>query len=260
MKEQYNELFKEIHLSETAKEKIREQEEQRTQKLTKRDKCRMGFRAAALVGIVFLGSTGIYAATHLPTSTEKQSGEKWQVHVDKGSEEIAEVSLATRKPENSEKEGLCDIKLSYIPHGFKQDKEDTYFYRRGKKDENGFFSVILYHMKTDYRTIRRTEGLKKFQTEEGQGIIADKGGRRYIALLQYNDSDYMICIDGCNMPKKEVRKIAENASLFEVSEKKDIQASYIEWTSDRQKKMNEYIEKIEKMEKEYADQMKEGTE
>lgn len=260
MKEQYNELFKEIHLSKTAKEKIREQEEKRVKKNTKQNKCRMGFRAAALVGIVFLGSTGIYAATHLPPSTEKQRGEKWQIHVDKEFEGIAEVSLATEKPENSEKEGLRDIKLSYIPHGFNQDKEDTYFYRKGKRDENGFFSVILYHMKTDYRTIRRAEGLKKFQTKEGQGIIADKGGGRYIALFQYNDSNYMICIDGCNMQKKEVRKIAENASLFEVSKKKDIQASYIEWTSDRQKKMDEYIDKIEKMEKNsgsrdtYADQ------
>lgn len=180
--------------------------------------------------------------------------------MDKDFEEIAEVSLATKKPQDIKKEGLCDIKLSYVPHGFKQNKKDTYFYRKGNTDESGFFSVILYHMKTDYRTIRRTKGLEKFQTKEGQGVIADKGGRRYIALCQYNDAGYMICIDGCNMPKKEVRKIAENASLFEVSKKKDIQASYIEWTKDRQKKMDEYIEKIEKMEKEYANQMKKGDE
>lgn len=251
MKDQYNELFEGVHLSETAKEKIKEQKARQSHTETKRGRGRMGIPAAVLAGIVLLGSTGIYAAVHLPSSPEKQRDGKWQTHVEKDIEQVTEVTLATKKPEQREKEGLYDVKLSYIPHGYKQDKKDTYFYRKGKKDENGFFSVILYHLKTEYKTIRRTEGLKEFQTEGGQGIIADKGGRRYIALFQYNnDSDYMICIDGCNMPKKEVQKIAESASLYEVSKKKQIQASYVEWTKENQQWMDKYIERIEKMQRE----------
>ena len=84
MKDQYNELFEGVHLSETAKEKIREQETERSDTETKRSKGRMGIRAAVLVGIVLLGSTGIYAATHLPNikKPEKQHDSEWQVQVE----------------------------------------------------------------------------------------------------------------------------------------------------------------------------------
>lgn len=118
--------------------------------------------------------------------------------------------------------------------GIKNNRE---FPRFSHPDENGFFSVILYHLKTDYKTIQTAEGLEKFQTKEGEGTITGvkKGdGERYVAYLMYNDSSYMVCIDGSNMPKKEVQKIVEGAVLHPVEKKKDIQASYIEWTRERQ--------------------------
>lgn len=245
MKDHYNELFEEVHLSEATKEKIRERETERTHTETKRSKGRMGIRAAVLVGIVFLGSTGIYAATHLPNikKPEKQHDSEWEVQVeeDRG---YAEFSLATNKPEQKEKSGLYDVKLNYIPKGFKQDKEDTFFYRKGKKDENGFFSVILYRLKTDYTTLRSSEVLETFETEEGQGYITGETNR-YITMLKYDDVDYMVQIDGSNMPKKEVLKIAKGATLYPVKKKEEIQASYIVWTKERQKEKDRYIEKIE---------------
>lgn len=251
MKDQYNELFEEVHLSEATKEKIRERETERTHTETKRNKGRMGIRAAVLVGIVFLGSTGIYAATHLPNikRPEKQHDSEWQVQVeeDRG---YAEFSLATNTPENTpekkEKSGLYDVKLNYIPKGFKQDKEDKFFYRKGKKDENGFFSVILYRLKTDYKTLRASEVLETFETEEGQGYITGHDDcNSYITMLKYDDVDYMVQIDGSNMPKKEVLKIAKGAALYPVKKKEEIQASYIVWTKELQKEKDRYIEKIE---------------
>lgn len=248
MKEQYNKLFEDVHLSEAAKEKIMEQEEEQSFTGSKRSKGRTGIKAAVLVGIMFLGSTGIYAATQLQKSSEKQPDRTWQVETDKELTDIADITLATSKPEQKKDENLYDVKLSYIPDGYKQDKKDTFFYRKGKKDENGFFSVILYHMNADYKTIQAKKGLEEFQTKDGQGYIADKG-HRYVARFMYNDSSYMLCIDGSNMPKKEVRKIAENASLYQVAKKKDIQASYIEWTDECQKEMDAYIKRVKKLEK-----------
>lgn len=255
MKDQYNELFEGVHLSETAKEKIRERETQPSHTETKRSKGRMGIRAAVLVGIVFLGSTGIFAATHLPNvkKAEKQHDSEWQVQEeeDRG---FGVFSLVTNKPENKtenkpekkEKSGLYDVKLNYIPKGFKQDKEDKFFYRKGKKDENGFFSVILYRLKTDYTTLRASQVLETFETEEGQGYITGHDDCNcYITMLKYDDVDYMVQIDGSNMPKKEVLKIAKGATLYPVKKKEEIQASYIVWTKERQKEKDRYIEKIE---------------
>lgn len=245
MKNQYNELFEGVHLSETAKEKLREREEKRSLPERKWGRGKTGIKVAVLMGIVLLGSTGIYAATQLPKPPKKQHSSEWQVQVDK---ELAEVALATYKPEKEDKSGLYDVKLTYIPEGFKQDKEDTYFYRKGKRDENGFFSVILYHMNTGYKTICAEEGLENFQTKEGQGYIIGKGGR-YIAMLMYDNVNYMVQIDGANMSKKEVRKIAEGAALYQVEKKEEIQASYIEWTEECLKKKEAYIKKMKKMEK-----------
>lgn len=257
MKDQYNELFEEVHLSEATKEKIRERETQPSHTESKRSKSRMGIRIAVLVGIVFLGSTGIFAATHLPNikKPEKQHDSEWQVQEeeDRG---FGVFSLVTNKPENKpenksenktekkEKSGLYDVKLNYIPKGFKQDKEDTFFYRKGKKDENGFFSVILYRLKTDYTTLRASEVLETFETEEGQGYITGHDDcNSYITMLKYDDVDYMVQIDGSNMPKKEVLKIAKGAALYPVKKKEEIQASYIVWTKELQKEKDRYIEK-----------------
>lgn len=245
MKDQYNELFEGVQLSETAKEKISERVGEQNHTETKWSKGRMGIKAAVLVGVLFLGSTGIYAATHLPNTKapEKQHDSEWQVQVkkDRG---YAEFSLVTNKPEKKEKYGLYDVKLNYIPKGFKQDKEDTFFYRKGKKDENGFFSVILYRLKTDYKTLRSSGGLETFETEEGQGYITGQDNC-YITMFKYDDVNYMVQIDGCNMPKKEVRKIAEGAALYPVKKKEEIQASYIVWTKELQKEKDRYIEKKE---------------
>ena len=243
MKDPYNELFEGVHLSEAAKKRILEKEEKQSCTGAKRGRGRTGIKAAVLVGIVLLGSTGIYAATQLPG---KQHTSKWQVQVEK---DYAEIALATNKPEKEEKQGLYDVKLTYIPDGFKQDEEDTFLYRKGKKDENGFFSVILYHLNTEYKTIREAEGLEKFQTKDGQGYIGGEKGKRPFALLMYDDASYMVYIDGANMSKKEVRKIAEGAALYQVSDKKEIQASYIEWTEKRQKEKDAYIEQMKKREK-----------
>lgn len=239
MKNQYNDLFEEVHLSETAKEKLQERVEKLTCTERRRGKGRTGFKVAVLVGVMLLGSTGIYAATQLP----KFHGSKWQVQTEK---DHAEISLTTNKSEKEEKSGLYDVNLTYIPDGFKQDKEDTYFYRKGKKDENGTFSVILYHMNTDYKAMRTAKGLEKFQTKEGQGYIVGQR-KRYITMFKYDNVNYMVQIDGDSMSKKEVQKIAEGATLYPVEKKEDIQASYIEWTKELQKENDRYIEKMKKL-------------
>lgn len=242
MKDQYNDLFEEVHLSETAKEKLWERAEKLTCTERRRGRGRTGFKAAVLVGVMLLGSTGIYAATQLPKLSEKKHDSKWQVQVEK---DHAEISLATNKPEKEEKSALYDVKLTYIPEGFKQDKEDTYFYKKGKKDENGSFSVILYHMNTDYKAMRTAKGLEEFQTKEGQGYIVGQR-KRYMTMFKYDNVNYIVQIDGDSMSKKEVQKIAEGATLFPVEKKEDIQASYIEWTKELQKENDRYIEKMKK--------------
>lgn len=239
MKNQYNDLFEEVHLSETAKEKLQERVEKLTCTERRRGKGRTGFKVAVFVGVMLLGSTGIYAATQLP----KLHDSKWQVQTEK---DHAEISLTTNKSEKEEKSGLYDVKLTYIPDGFKQDKEDTYFYRKGKKDENGTFSVILYHMNADYKAMRTAKGLEKFQTKEGQGYIVGQR-KRYITMFKYDNVNYMVQIDGDSMSKKEVQKIAEGATLYPVEKKEDIQASYIEWTKELQKENDRYIEKMKKL-------------
>lgn len=243
MKDPYNELFDGVHLSETAKKNILENEVEQSCTGKRQGKSRAGIKVAVLLGIVFLGSTGIYAATQLPV---KQHTSKWQVQVEDGR---AEIALTTNKPKKEEKQGLYDVKLSYIPDGFKQDEEDTFFYRKGEKDENGFFSVILYHLDTEYKTIREADGLEKIRIKDGQGYIGGKKNKRPFALLMFEDVNYMVYIDGANMSKKEVRKIAEGAALYQVEDKKDIQASYIEWTEERQKEKDALIEQMKKAKK-----------
>ncbi|MCH5265720.1 MAG: DUF4367 domain-containing protein [Lachnospiraceae bacterium] len=241
MKEKYRELFDEVHLSETA---IKEMEERREQLRSERKKMYGGrkvFKAAAcfLVILVLGGSVAGAAAHYSRVDREDDSRIDSRVEND-----VADIAISTTDPKEKEdapddndKSVFYDVKLSYVPEGYRQDKEDSFLYRH--TEENKFFSVILYHLQTEYQTVRGAKKLKKFESSLGEGYY---GGNKYsyFAILIFKDSNYMVYIDGANMPLKEVKKIAQGSSLVEVAKEKDIQASFIEWTKERQEETNNF--------------------
>ncbi|MCH5251665.1 MAG: DUF4367 domain-containing protein [Lachnospiraceae bacterium] len=245
MKEQYRELLDDVHLSEKAVKEIEKKGEQLRRERKRVYGGSKVFKAAAcFLVILVLGSSAAGAAVHYSRMNSKDDSRvNGRVEND-----IADIVINTTEPKAKEdttkdngKSAFYDVKLSYVPEGYRQDKEDLFLYRHTK--ENKFFSVILYHLKTKYQTVRAAEKLKKFKSSLGQGYYGgkEKGeGKSYFAILVFKDSNYMVYIDGSNMPLKEVKKIAQGSSLVEVAKKKDIQASFIEWTKERQEEVNNF--------------------
>lgn len=256
MKDRYNELFDEIHLSETAKQSIEEKAAllySAHQKKRKSGKVNKYIKAAVLIMVILaVGGTGTYAASQYNRQQDTHNNNNRLEHTltDKRAEitvnttpaqEKAGIAVSEAAVQEKTDKSFYDVKLSYLPEGYEQDKTDLYLYRA--KDRNEFFSVILYRLQTDYHTYRTADQIKEFQTREGQGYL---GGvkYRYYAIVAVKDKDYVIYIDGGNVPKKEIKKIAEKASLVSVKKKSDIQASYIEWTPELQKSADEHHKKV----------------
>ena len=242
MKDKYRELFEDVHLSKSAingiKERADELQNEKSRKVSRHGSGRF-LKAAALLGIVLtLGGTVSYAVVHF---TKKDNSIKMSNEIQ---DKRADIRLGKKKANDKKEVGkkedpaLYDVKLSYIPKGYKQDKTDSYLYRDKKGD--GYFSVILYHLQTEYRTARSADKVKELETELGKGYYGGRGHGQY-ALLVMKGTDYMVYIDGSNMPQKEVKKIAQGASLTEVKTKKDIQASYIEYTKEKRAEADKFI-------------------
>ena len=241
MKDKYRELLDDVYLSEKAVKEIEEKSEQLRSGGKRVYGGRKVFKAAAcFLIIIVLGGSVAGAAVHY-SRVDGEDDSRIDGTVENG---IADIVISTTDskekedtPDDNEKSAFYDVKLSYVPEGYRQDKEDSFLYRHTK--ENKFFSVILYHLQTEYQTVRGAEGLKKFESSLGQGYY---GGNKYsyFAILIFKDSNYMVYIDGGNMPLKEVKKIAQGSSLVEVEKKKDIQASFIEWTKERQEETNNF--------------------
>lgn len=242
MKNKYRELFEDVKLSESAIKNVTEKAEELQNEKCKRVNMYGGRRflkAAALLGVVLtLGVTVSYAAVHF---TKRDNSVKMSKEIqDKRADIKLGKDKANDKQEVDKKKdsALYDVKLSYIPKGYKQDKTDSYLYRDKKGD--GYFSVILYHLQTEYRTARSADKVKELETELGKGYYGGRGHGQY-TLLVMKGTDYMVYIDGSNMPQKEVKKIAQGASLTEVKTKKDIQASYIEYTKEKRAEADKFI-------------------
>lgn len=242
MKDKYRELFEDVHLSKSAingiKERADELQNEKSRKVSRHGSGRF-LKAAALLGIVLtLGGTVSYAVVHF---TKKDNSIKMSNEIQ---DKRADIRLGKKKANDKKEVGkkedsaLYDVKLSYIPKGYKQDKTDSYLYRDKKGD--GYFSVILYHLQTEYRTARSADKVKELETELGKGYYGGRGHGQY-ALLVMKGTDYMVYIDGSNMPQKEVKKIAQGASLTEVKTKKDIQANYIEYTKEKRAETDKFI-------------------
>ena len=242
MKDKYRELIEDVHLSKSAingiKERADELQNEKSRKVSRHGSGRF-LKAAALLGIVLtLGGTVSYAVVHF---TKKDNSIKMSNEIQ---DKRADIRLGKKKANDKKEVGkkedsaLYDVKLSYIPKGYKQDKTDSYLYRDKKGD--GYFSVILYHLQTEYRTARSADKVKELETELGKGYYGGRGHGQY-ALLVMKGTDYMVYIDGSNMPQKEVKKIAQGASLTEVKTKKDIQASYIEYTKEKRAETDKFI-------------------
>ena len=241
MREKYKELFENVHLSEKTVDKIREMGEKDGDKKKKERKGRRTVKAAVLIGAVLIfGASGAGAAISIHKAGENRRRMDGQVENKK-----ARITVQMAEKDNSvsksRKDALYDVKLSYLPEGYAQDKTDTYLYR--EKDGEGYFSVILYHLKAEYRAFRAADKLKTFRSGLGQGYYGGRG-KGYFAILAFSDTDYMVYIDGSNMPEAEVKKIAQGASLAEVSKAEDIQASRIEWTEKRKKETEEFIARM----------------
>jgi len=132
-----------------------------------------------------------------------------------------------------------DVKLGYVPKGYEQDEMDSFLYRDEK--ENKWFSVILYHLSEEYETFRAAKTIQEFKTDFGTGYYGGKMGRNF-AIVAMANANYMIYIDGANMSLEEVKKVAQNASLVKVEEQEEIQASYIEWTTERKKEVENFMQ------------------
>ena len=241
MKDRYRELLDDVHLSEKAVKEIEEKGEQLRSEGKKGYGGRKVLRAAAcLLIILVVGGSAAGAAVHYSrVNKEDESRIDGRVEND-----VADIVISTAKPKEKEdtpddngESVFYDVKLSYIPEGYQQDKEDLFLYRHTK--ENKFFSVILYHLQTEYHTVRGAKKLKKFESSLGEGYYGG-GKHHYYAILIFKDTDYMVYIDGADLTLKEVKKIAQGSSLVEVAKKKDIQASYIEWTKERQEEVNNF--------------------
>lgn len=239
VKDKYRELFDEVHLSEEAISKVEERAEKLRNQGSRKTGGKRFLKAAALLGVILaLGGTVSYAVTYI-------AKEKSSIRLDKnvqdkcGEMKISKEGAKDKKADGAKTDSaFYDVKLSYIPKGYKQDSEDAFLYR-DKKGE-GYFCVILYHLQTEYKTRRPANKIKEFKTKFGRGYY---GGRDavYFAILAFEDKDYMVYIDGSNMSEKEVKKIAEGSSLIGVEKKADIQASYIEWTEERQKETDRFM-------------------
>lgn len=245
MKNKYRELFEEVHLSESAVERIEEEAEKiRNTEYRKPHSYggRRFLKAAALLGIVLaLGGTVSYAVTVLVKENKESVKLEKEIQDKRADIKIRKETEDKKAVEAKKDSAFYDVKLSYIPKGYQQDKKDKFFYR--EKKGNGFFSVILYHLQTEYRTVRSADKVKEFETKLGKGYYGGRSGC-YFAILAFKDKDYMVYIDGSNMSQDEVKKIAQESSLIEVETKKDIQASYIEHTKKRQKEIDKQIKEV----------------
>ena len=229
MKDEYRELFDEVKLSEQAKAKLEEKMEK-----TSGSKWYKGKKQFLKVAVLFLvvlavGSTGVFAATY----TQRR---KMESEIDNNR---AKISVGEIENKQVTENCFYDVKLEYVPEDYEQDKVDSYMYKHQKK--NKWFSVILYHLSEEYETFRGVETIQELKTDCGTGYYGGKMGRNF-AIVVIENTNYMFYIDGANMSLEEIKKVAQNASLVEVSGKDEIQASYIEWTTERKKEVENFMQ------------------